>query len=290
MKLFKMIIGWFLGLNLMILSSSIIFFGKNPLLGFATLATSFICIPQFVRYIEAKYSFRFGFYKRVGLFLLWFVFLAIYLEPIEKEENVQKDESSEIVNEKIEKTNEDNTSKDYEYMYVTVENLNKRTCPSSECGITGQALLNNRLKIFEKQDGFARVTDYYNACDNGVHDFVDQGNSNCTVENGMKDGLFAEWVSLDYLSLEEKTPSNSLDLDYALVAGSDDYSKYKDSFLNASQKLISNGTCTEKEIREDIWWKSTTTYASSPVYFIYCGSSHTSNRIYLNAETGRIFK
>ena len=35
--------------------------------------------------------------------------------------------------------------------------------------------------------------------------------------------------------------------------------------------------------------KSAIKYRDEPVYFTYCGGMTISNRIYLNAETGRIF-
>lgn len=75
------------------------------------------------------------------------------------------------------------------------------------------------------------------------------------------------------------------------IRQSDDFGKYEDVFVKATADLVGSGRCTLKEFEENGGWvKSTTTYRNEPVYFMYCGGLTTANRIYLNAETGGIFK
>jgi len=176
-------------------------------------------------------------------------------------------------------------------VYVSANTLNKRTCPSINCGIVGQVRKGDKLNELEVKDGFTRVTNYYKACTNGIHDYVESGDNKCTTENGMTDGMFAEWISTKHLSKDKPSEDkDKLSSKYDLVKDADDFDKYKDIFLNTSNKLIKQGKCTEKDLRNWSWWKSTTTYKNQPIYFTYCGGAHTDYRIYLNAKTGKVFK
>jgi len=178
-----------------------------------------------------------------------------------------------------------------ESLYVVPDILNKRTCPSTSCGIVGQVMRGNKLTVLEKENGFARVTDYYDPCTNGFHDFVKAGDNRCIPANGMKNGKFAEWVSLNHLSSEPSlkvSPANGKD--YSLVKGSDDFDKHRDIFLKTTLKLIADGKCSRADFKKYQWWKSTTTYKNRPVYFTYCGAAHVDNRIYLNVSNGKVFK
>lgn len=77
----------------------------------------------------------------------------------------------------------------------------------------------------------------------------------------------------------------------SLVSASDDYSIYRSEFEKGARELIAQGKCTAEDFREmGGWVKSTTTYQNRPVYFTYCGGMTVSNRIYLDASNGRIFK
>ncbi len=72
---------------------------------------------------------------------------------------------------------------------------------------------------------------------------------------------------------------------------SDDLSRYESAFVKATTDLVASGRCALADIEENGGWvKSTTTYRNEPVYFVYCGGLTVANRIYLNAETGSIFK
>jgi hypothetical protein len=89
--------------------------------------------------------------------------------------------------------------------WVNVNRLNIRTCSDTSCGNVGQLIFREKVTIFEKIDGWARISDYYDgSCKNGISKFVDNGNNECTWINGFEDDIFAEWVSARYLS--EKHP------------------------------------------------------------------------------------
>lgn len=178
-------------------------------------------------------------------------------------------------------------------MFANVDRVNRRTCPSAECGIVGQLFYREAVKVFEEKDGWARITKHYDAsCRDGASEYIDSGSKICAANNGMVDGKFAEWVSIKLLSnVRPGDPAGNAEGDFTLVKGSDDYGKYKDVFALAARKLINEGKCAARDFVENGGWiKSTTTYANRPVYFTYCGGATVSNRLYLDASTGKIFR
>jgi len=76
----------------------------------------------------------------------------------------------------------------------------------------------------------------------------------------------------------------------AAVKDSDDFAKYQAAFEKAAKNLVESGRCSVAQLKEGGgFWKSTT-HKTKPIYFTYCGAAHISNRIYLDASTGRIFQ
>ena len=177
--------------------------------------------------------------------------------------------------------------------WVTADRLDRRTCPQPSCGSVGVQFRGDGVTIYERSNGWARITGPYNAsCFNGVSEYVDSGNDACEEANGIVDGRFAEWVSAQYLSSERPPdPAAGATGDYALVSGSDDYATYKDAFAKAASGLIANGSCSRADFEEmGGWWKSSLRGAGEPVYFTYCGGFTIADRLYLNASTGEVFR
>jgi hypothetical protein len=172
--------------------------------------------------------------------------------------------------------------------WVTIDRLNRRTCPSTACGIVGQLFFREAATVYEQRGGWARISNYYAAsCVNGRSEYVDSGNNRCTHDNGIVDGKFAEWVSAEFLSQERPPdPAAGATGIEALVAQSDDYRIYKAAFVKATQALISSGQCNEADFREIGGWVKSS-HRDQPIYFMYCGGWTSANRLYLNAEKGR---
>ena len=171
--------------------------------------------------------------------------------------------------------------------WVTADRLNRRTCPSTDCGIVGQYFFREGVSVFAEETGWMRVSRYYDAgCINGRSEWVDSGDDRCVPENGVADGNFAEWVAADLLS-ETRPPDPAAGATgvEAMISGSDDFGKYRSTFVQAAEYLIASGCA---EIRP--WLKSVVSYRDQPVYFTYCGALSIPNRVYLNAETGEVFR
>ncbi len=177
-------------------------------------------------------------------------------------------------------------------LWVTSERLNRRTCPSTDCGVVGQYFFRGAADDFERRNGWVRVSKYYDAaCLDGRSQYVDSGNNQCVPKNGISEGKFAEWVSASYLS-EKRPPdpaANAKDAE-ALIAGSDDFARYRTAFAKAAQSLIEKRQCSEKDFREMGGWVKSSNHRNKPIYFTYCGGATIANRLYLNAATGEVFR
>jgi len=172
--------------------------------------------------------------------------------------------------------------------WVTVDNLNRRTCPTSTCGIVGVLKFREKATILEEKASWARITKYYDAsCVNGFSHYVDSSNKKCVSSNGK----FSEWVSVKYLSsTHPPDPAATASVNYALVKSSDDFRIYKDAFAISADQLITSGKCSANDFREMGGWMKSSNHRSKPIYFTYCGGMRSSNKVYLNSATGEIMR
>ena len=152
----------------------------------------------------------------------------------------------------------------------------------------GQLFFREGVTPFEEQGGWVRISEQYSAsCEGGISEYVDEGNSACTEENGIVNGNFAEWVEKSYLSQTRPAdPAETAAANETLVAQSDDFARYRTAFVSLAAQLISEGRCSEADFREQGgFMKSVNDYPDQPVYFTYCGGMTLANKVYVNAET-----
>lgn len=76
----------------------------------------------------------------------------------------------------------------------------------------------------------------------------------------------------------------------AMIAQSDDLSLHRQAFGDAATALVRDSTCSEADFIENGGWVRSTSFASRQVYFMFCGGSTVANRIYLDADTGEVFR
>ncbi|MFG5381333.1 SH3 domain-containing protein [Yoonia sp. R2-816] len=175
--------------------------------------------------------------------------------------------------------------------YVVPSRLNRRTCPSSNCGVVGQLFGREKVTILENKNGWVRITEYYDAsCRRGISEYVDSGNAACVTDNGVTDGRFAEWISADFISTEiPEDPSDSADSSEELVAQSDDFGLFHEQFVEAANELIESGRCSRADFIDGGGWLKSTSQGQN-IYFAYCGELTRANRLYLDVSNGRIFQ
>lgn len=183
------------------------------------------------------------------------------------------------------------TSAPDQRMWVMTDRADRRTCPSTACGLVGRLFFREAADFLELKDGWARVSKYYDAaCSDGRSGYVDEGNSACVKANGIVDGQFAEWVPVSSLSkIRPADPAEAAKGVAALVGGSDDFRIYQSAFVRAAQTLMSSGRCRESDLREMGGFLKSSNHRGA-IYFTYCGAMTLENRIYLDAASGRIFK
>lgn len=176
--------------------------------------------------------------------------------------------------------------------WVNTERLNRRTCPSESCGVVGQLFFREAVTVLETRDGWARVTEPYDAsCASGRSRYVGSGNSQCSVRNGIVDGRFSEWVLERFLvTTRPADPAAGAQGVEKLVSGSDYFARYRAVFVQATQSLLADRRCVAADFQEMGGWVKSSNHRNTPIYFTYCGGSNVSNRLYLNAKTGEIFQ
>lgn len=177
-------------------------------------------------------------------------------------------------------------------LWVTTQYADRHTCPSAKCGVVGRMFFSEGTKVHETRDGWARVSSVYDAsCEGGRSRYVDKGTADCTGENGIVNGRFAEWVRSDQLSSSRPAdPAASAASDESLVADSDDFREHRRAFTKAAAELIAKGQCSAADFKEIGGWAKSSNHRDTPVYFTYCGGMTLENRIYLDAASGRIFQ
>lgn len=174
-------------------------------------------------------------------------------------------------------------------LWVSADRVDRHTCPSVKCGIAGQLMFREGVEILETKNEWVRVTRPYSAsCSGGISEYVKSGNAACVVSNGIKDGMFAEWVPRNTLTKKRPAdPGEGAKGDDILIKGSDDYRLYRTQFAKAARELIDNGSCTAADFEEAGGWMSSP--AKGPgIYFVYCGGMTVANRLYLDARSGKI--
>lgn len=95
-------------------------------------------------------------------------------------------------------------------MWATKGDLKRRTCPSIECGIVGHFYFRESVLVYEVSKGWARISRYKTAgCYDGASEFVQSGRNDCSKDNGIASGEFAEWVRLEFLAKEKPQRASS---------------------------------------------------------------------------------
>lgn len=159
--------------------------------------------------------------------------------------------------------------------YVTTDEASERLAPGRNGKVTNTLFKRQKVAVVELKDGWARVSKYYDGQVEGVQ------------------GQVARWVEASALSpnrpAEEKVDGVDKELGDALK-DSDNFSKHRKAFVEASRKLIAERTCSLKDFKSAGGWMKSTQYSNGAVYFVYCGGTDRGNRLYLDVKTLKTFR
>jgi hypothetical protein len=161
-----------------------------------------------------------------------------------------------------------------ELFFVTAGTLNVRLAANSSGSVASKLHRGQEVEVFEVDEGWARISDYFDGEPAGLS------------------GNVARWVSAAHLSAKPPAPKK-IDVNSSIawaIGASDDLAKYQDTFVRVSEKLVDSGECVLSDFK-DIggWWRSTA-HKPRPIYYTYCGGAANSNRIYLDTTTGQTFR
>jgi len=165
--------------------------------------------------------------------------------------------------------------------YVSPATLNVRLAANKTGKIINKIYKKQKVEVFEVKGDWARISQYYDGATDGVS------------------GNVARWVAAEYLNnilhrpVEVKAEIKKANVHSSVAKAiklSDDFSKYQNVFVSASEKLINAGDCQLADFKKlGGWWRSLN-HKSEPVYVTYCSSSEKNGRIYLNVATGATFR
>lgn len=157
---------------------------------------------------------------------------------------------------------------------VTATTLNVRLAADTSGKLVGKLNQANKVEVLEVRDGWARISEYYDGETEGLS------------------GRVAKWVFAAHLA-SKIPPRNKVRVNSAVfeaISASEDLEQHRDTFAQASQRLINSGQCKLSDFR-DIggWWRSAS-HNPEPVYYTYCGGAGNNDRIYVDTTTGETFK
>lgn len=157
---------------------------------------------------------------------------------------------------------------------VTTPTLNVRLAANTNGGVVSKLHRGQEVEVFEVDEGWARISEYYDAVSEGLS------------------GKVARWVFAEFLSAKPPAPVK-IDPNSPIaraIEASDDLDKHQHTFVWVSEKLIDSGECMLSDFR-DIggWWRSAA-HKPRPIYYTYCGGATNSHRIYVNITTGQTFR
>jgi len=171
---------------------------------------------------------------------------------------------------------------------VNASTLNVRLAANASGKISRKLVRGQAVEVLEVDDGWARISQYYDGASEG------------------QPGSVARWVYAEHLSAEGSAQQQDrpaepafyrvqrqVDIDspvYDAIRSSDDLAKYQGAFVTVSEELLDTGACELSDFR-DIggWWRSAA-HKPDPVYYTYCGGGSNNHRIYVNVDTGNVFR
>lgn len=197
-------------------------------------------------------------------------YYVFYLKPQQDQalETVEEEEITPIIEEEEEQEPPKPEVTDY---YVSPPKLGVREFPDHEAFIESVVYRGDKLHIFEKKDGWGRISPYY------------------VYEEGGPE--VAEWVPMKALLevapiITEKERKETVT---AYIEKSDDFKQHFEMFIKKTEDLLTEKTCTPEDFEELGGWVRSVRYKERDVYFIYCGGLKQANKIYLDVHSGEIF-
>lgn len=155
--------------------------------------------------------------------------------------------------------------------FVTSERLNVRAYPDKTSEIRNVFRKGHQIRAIEVKGNWVRVSDY-------------------EVHYSGED--VADWVNVSYLSHDKPliTPLDRQKTMLRLIQKSDDLKTYQESFIIGTQELIDSGKCSFEDFELVGGWVKSVVFNIEPVYFVYCGGTSRDDKVYLNVESGEVFK
>ncbi len=156
--------------------------------------------------------------------------------------------------------------------YVIDRQVNVHNRPEPSALVVDTLYKGERVTVLEKTHGWYRISAYLVYSEGGE--------------------ATAEWLDAKGLSDAEPVikEQERLEILDGYLVKSDDLKEYLDMFRSKTQALLADNTCEPEDFEELGGWVRSVTYKKRSVYFIYCGGLEQANKVYLDADSGEIFR
>ncbi|MDB4583759.1 SH3 domain-containing protein [Draconibacterium sp.] len=189
---------------------------------------------------------------------------------------------------------------------VSADTLNVRLAAKTTGKVAGRLHQSEKIEVLEVKDGWARISAYYGAEIEGQAQnvarwvFATHLSPALPAAEKVEEGatIVEAMMSSDDLTGYQNIaaadqPVQRIDANSPIVAAikaSEDLAKYMGTFVSVSGKLIDAGECQLSDF-EDIggWWRSVD-HQPRPIYYTYCGGASNNHRVFVNVNTGRVFR
>ena len=155
--------------------------------------------------------------------------------------------------------------------YVEAATVGVRELPEMKAFVHRLLYRGEKVHLYEKKQGWGRLSPY----------FVYQ-------EGGPE---VAEWIPLQGLAEQAPiiTPEERYKTLLSYIAESDDLPLFEEIFIEKTEQLLTDGSCSPTDFKELGGWMRSVRYQDRDVYFVYCGGFNQTNKIYLNVQNGHVF-
>ncbi len=171
---------------------------------------------------------------------------------------------------------------------VSAGTLNVRLAANTTGKVAGKLARGQTVEVLEVDDGWARISHYFDGASEGQPGTVARWVFAAHLEArgyAQPPGKPVAQVSRPVRTLVD--PNSPV---FDAIRASDDLAQYQGTFVAVSEELVDAGACELSDFR-DIggWWRSAA-HKPEPVYYTYCGGGSNNHRIYVNADTGYVFR
>jgi hypothetical protein len=141
--------------------------------------------------------------------------------------------------------------------------------PNFESQVVGKTELREVVKVYQEKGRWSRVQSWINET---------TGKS--------------QWIYNEHLSTEHPgvTVQERYQTIKQLIASTDDFEQYEARFIELTDSVLQSKQCSEEDLTQLKGWIRSFNYPDEPIYYSYCGGLEVEDKLYINLDSGDVFR